>query len=47
MVLKVKITAKEALSYAEQPDYLPDCIVIVRILGGIMSEEGIAKEDEI
>ena len=28
------------LSYAEQPDYLPDCIVRA-ILGGIISVEGI------
>ena len=28
-----------ALSYAERPDYLPDCIVIV--YGGIISAEGI------
>ena len=39
------------LSYAERPDYLPDCIAIVeyweglslrRGLGGIISAEGIA-----
>ena len=29
------------LSYAERPDYLPDCIAIVWILGGIISAEGI------
>ena len=28
----------KALSYAERPDYLPDCIAI---LGGIISVEGI------
>ena len=32
----------EALSYAERPDYLPDCLVI--ILGGIILAEGIDYE---
>ena len=38
--MELTIGEGESLSYAEGPDYLPDCIVIVRILGGIISVKG-------
>ena len=37
---------ENSLSYAERPDYLPYCIVIVRILGGIILVEGIEENLE-
>ena len=41
IALAEQLAQSESLSYAERPDYLSDCIVI---LGGITSVEGIESE---